>query len=175
MLWQNKISWSETIALAALWKINQKEGDTFSDALVIGGATLGIARVWRPEIIVIAAGWAAPAIVPVGAAIMAPVAVGGVVSLAIGGTEGVKNYGDFIMDVPFGKGQREKFKDVVIPAIESEIIEPIKQTINEEIIQPISHTVNLAQNIIQNTFINPILELLNFHPGLRKYRAFRWF
>jgi len=77
MLWQNKVSWSETLILSAMYQSNKKEGDTFSDVMVWAGAGIGIARIWKPEIMVLSASWAAPVIVPVATAIAVPVATGG--------------------------------------------------------------------------------------------------
>ena len=156
MLWQNKITWSETIILSALYQSNKKEGDTFSDIAVWAGAGLGIARIWKPEIMVLSASWAAPVIVPAAAAVAAPVAVGVIVSGVIGGAEGIKDFGDFIVDVPLGKNQQKKFKEVVIPAIESEVIEPIANFIDDEVIKPIERKAEETATWFETNIFQPV-------------------
>jgi len=161
MLWQNKVSWIETTILAAMWETNRKEGDHFTDFLVWVGAGAKIALIIDPTLAAKAAGWAAPYVVPAAAAVAVPVATGGVIAAAIGGKQGIKDYADFIIDKPLGPGQRKKFVEVVIPAIESEIIEPVATYIDDTVVKPIEKKLSWGnQNIVQ-----PVLRFGNWYAG----------
>jgi hypothetical protein len=121
LLWQNKLTWSELIALAAIAKVKHKKGDHLSDALVLTSAGISIATIWWPEGRVIVAAAVAPYAVPAGAAAAVPVAAGVLASAAIGGGEGVQDYYEFMT----GEVTFDEWKEVVVPAIEQEVMKPV--------------------------------------------------
>jgi hypothetical protein len=98
MLWQNKITWSELVIAAAVWKVQDDPEWTFSDAIVIASATVSVGAVWIPELRTTIAGGAFAIASAPAAAVLAPIAAGVVVSAAIGGPKGVENFFDFYTD-----------------------------------------------------------------------------
>ena len=121
MLWQHKLSWSELIAIAAIHKVKQKKGDTLADALTLTSAGISIATIWYPEIRVAAASAIIPYSAPAGAAVAIPVAAGLVTSAVLAGDSGVKDYYKFMT----GEVSYDDWKEVVVPAVEQEIMKPI--------------------------------------------------
>jgi hypothetical protein len=121
LLWQHKLSWSELIAVGALAKVKQKKGDHLMDALTLTSAGISIASIWYPEFRVAVASAVIPYVAPVGAAVAVPVATGVIASAVIGGESGVQDYYEFMT----GEVSYEAWKEVVVPAVEQEIMKPV--------------------------------------------------
>lgn len=121
MRWQNKMTWSQLIAASAIYEIKKDEKFTLGDVWTLTGAAVSIGAIWYPEIRVAAATAAAPYAVPAGAAVAVPVAAGLVTSAIVGGEEGVKDYYEFMT----GEVSYDQWKEVVVPAIEQEVMKPI--------------------------------------------------
>jgi len=96
----------------------------------------------------------------------------GIVAAAIGGSEGVKDYADFILDVPLGAGQKKKWKEVVVPAIESEIVEPIATYIDDEVVKPIERKANASYSWADQNIFQPVLRYGQWYWGRDRYNPF---
>jgi hypothetical protein len=96
MWFQHKWTWSVTLALFGLAKINEKEGDTLSDIITFGATAISITAIWQPEIramMVSGAIATAPAAVPIAAVAVSTYAIGGIIAFAAADPEDEGWYG----------------------------------------------------------------------------------
>ena len=100
MRWQHRVTLSELIAVAAIHEIKKEETGTLEDISIATSSALSIVLIWRPTWKVVALGVTAPYIAPAALAIAAPLVVGGGISYAIAGEQGVVDYYEFLTEIP---------------------------------------------------------------------------
>jgi len=88
------------------------------------------------------------------------------------GIRGSQDYADFILDVPLGAGQKKKWKEVVVPAIESEIVEPIATYIDDEVVKPIERKANASYSWADQNIFQPVLRYGQWYWGRDRYNPF---
>ena len=123
MLWQTKIMLFELYSAAWLNEVTKKKNDPIMDILATTAFGWASMKLWAPEIAIAtktsAVGIITPLFInPVTAAVASTVAVGGVVSYAIGEGQGVEDYYDFMSDP---MDMYNKTVEVTIPAIAHEL------------------------------------------------------
>lgn len=102
MYWQHKVSWSGVLIIAGIAKVNEKEGDTLSDAITIASTTIAVGSIWHKELRFVLAGAvvATPFVIPVVAVVATTYVIGGLISFAAAdpddpgwyGAEALKEY-----------------------------------------------------------------------------------
>jgi hypothetical protein len=98
MRWQHKISLSSLIAVHAMGEIRKDETGTLEDVAIATSSAVAIVSIWYPEGRVVAAGLVAPYVAPAALAVVTPIIVGGALSYAVGGEQGVVDYYEFITE-----------------------------------------------------------------------------
>ena len=120
MRWQHRVTLTELIAIAAIHEIKKEETGTLEDISIATSSALSIVLIWRPTWKVVAIGVAAPYVAPAALAVVAPVLIGGGISYAIGGEQGLVDYYEFLTE----------------PTKWAERIDESVATISQEVIQP---------------------------------------
>jgi len=132
---QHKWTWSVTLALFGMAKVNEKKGDTLADAITIAATTISITAIWVPEIraiMVSGAIAAAPAAVPIAAVAVSVYAVGGIIAVAAADPEDEGFYG--------AEALKEYYHDPLgtTADIATEyIVDPVADWTQEQIIDPV--------------------------------------
>lgn len=139
LLWQNKITWSELIVAATVYKVNKDPNFTLGDALAITSGAIAVGSVWAPELRVAIAGTAFAAAGAPAAAVLAPVAVGTVASGAIAGSSGIKTFNEFLWEG--GKWEKTKFT---------------AKTLKKHKIDPMMDRIATGASVITNAAVNEV-------------------
>jgi hypothetical protein len=135
-LWfQHKWTWSVSLALFGIAKVNQKEGDTLADAITIAGTTLAITSIWIPEIraTMVGAAMATTVAAPVAAVVVSTYAIGGIIAFVAADPEDEGWYG--------AEALKEYYHDpvTVVADIATEtIVDPLADWTQEQIIDPVA-------------------------------------
>jgi len=129
-----KVAWSEVLVLAAMAKVNEKEGDTLADAIVIASTTVSVGAIWWPEIraTMVGAGMATAA-APVAAVAVSVYAIGGIIAFAAADPDDPGWYG--------AEALREYYHDPVgttADIAKEYVVDPLADWTQEEVIDPVA-------------------------------------